>query len=422
MTHSNTETIGTNPYLALASRETQGLGSSWLASTQTLSGSQVDETLATRQSIRSVINGSNVTKPAKMIRIKFVAPENGSLVLNSAYFGQRSGSEAQANGSFNFSGVPTQLYFDNAPLATGSTDPVGAVGAGTATSVTVPAGNYVWSNWFAYTIDTSATVPDFLVSMNISVGSGASTLLQTQTPLPVYSYRIDDATGLNVAVSPWSAAWAGYATAASVFASLEMASWVDNGTATSQVYDTKVTSPAYSSMSWLPTLPAGAIVTLKIRTSANADMTGATAWSLALNSVTTPLNLSTLPNQRYVQFQATFQAAVPYLTYPQIDDVKINWPGNAAFVELLGHYTLKPNYGQFRVLVDGQPTVKGLELKLTASQTYRERLFVFLELRGEAKKHGQIGQGRMSHEPKRGDISGSHDPSVSYGDRRRLYI
>ena len=376
MTHSNTETTGTNPYLALASRETQGLAASWLASAQTLSGNQVDEVLGARQSIRSVINGSNVTKSAHMIRLKFTAPASGgNLVLNSAYFGQRQGSQALSNGTFNFSGVPIQLYFDNAPLPEGSTNPVGAVGVGTATSVAVPAGSYVWSNWFIYAIDTSTTVPDFLVSMNVSAGAGASTWLQTQGPLPVYSYRIDDATGVNTAVSPWDASWAGYATTASVFGSVEMASWVNNGVATSQVYDTKVTNPVYSTMSWTPTLPAGAFVTMKIRSSASADMTGATAWNVALNSLNSPLALGGLSTQRYVQFQASFQAANPYLAYPQIEDVKISWPGNAALVEFLGTYTLKPNYGQFRMLVDGQPTVKGLEIKLTAAQQYRGKTY-----------------------------------------------
>jgi len=375
MTHSTTETTGTNPYLALASRETQGLTSSWLASTQTLSGSQVDEVPGVTQSIRSVINGTFLTKSAHMIRLKFTASESANLVLNSAYFGQRQGSEAQADGTFNFSGVPTQLYFDNAPLPEGSTDPVGAVGTGVATSVTVPSGNYVWSNWFIYTIDASTTVPDFLVSMNVLGGSGASTWLQTQGVLPVYSYRINDAAGVNTAVSPWSSGWAGYATAASVFSSVEMASWLNNGTATSQVYDTKVTNPVYSTMSWNSDLPAGALVTMKIRSSANADMTGATAWNLALSSVTTPLALTGLSNQRYVQFQADFQDVAPYLTYPQIDDVKIAWPGNSALVELLGYYTLKPNYGQFKVMVDGQPTVKGLEIKLTAGENYRGKAY-----------------------------------------------
>lgn len=375
MTHSTTETTGTNPALALASRETQGLTASWLASTQTLSGSQVDELLGSRQSIRSVINGSFLTKSAHMIRLKFTASQSANLVINDAYFGLRQGSEALANGTFNFSGVPGQLYFDNAPLAEGSTDPAGAVGAGLATSITVPAGNYVWTNWFTRTIDASTTVPDFLVSMNVSAGAGASTWAQTQGTPPVYSYRIADATGINTAISPWSSGWAGYSTTASVFASVEMAGWLDNGTATSQVYDTKVTNPVYSALSWTPSLPAGALVTMRIRSSSNADMSGATAWNAALNGTNTPLALGALSNNRYVQFQAVFQAAPPYLTYPQIDDVKIAWPGNSVLVELLGYYTLKPNYGQFRVLLDGQPTVKGLEIKLTAAQVYRAKTY-----------------------------------------------
>ncbi len=372
MTHSNTETTGTDPYLRLASRETQGLTPSWLASAQTLSGTEADEILGTRQSIRSVINGANVTRSANMVRIKFTAGAGGDLVVNAAYFGLRQGSQALGTGTFNFSGVPTQLYFDNAPIAEGGTDPVGAVGTGIATGTTVPAGQHVWTNWFEYTIDTSSSVPDFLVSMNISSGSDATAWTQTSAPLPVYSYRINDNTGANVAVSPWSSGWAGYATTAGVFASVEMAGWVNNGVATSQVYDTKITSPAYSTMTWAASTTP---VTMKIRTSAYADMSGAASWSLVVGSTVSPTSLAGLANQRYVQFQCILPALSPYLNYPQVDNVKIGWPGAQALVELSGYYTLKPNYGIFKVLVDGQPTVKGLEIKLNASQNYRGKTY-----------------------------------------------
>jgi hypothetical protein len=150
-----------------------------------------------------------------------------------------------------------------------------------------------------------------------------------------------------------------------------MAGWVNTGTATSQVYDTQMTAPAYSQLTWDSTIPAGASVALKVRTSANSDMSGASAWSALASRTSSPSSLAALTNLRYVQFQATLTAASPYTTFPTVDNVQITWPGQSAFVEVGGYYTKKPSYGIFKVLVDGQSLTKRLEIKLTSSQTYR---------------------------------------------------
>jgi len=375
MTHSNTESIGTNPYLTIAGRETQGLTPNWQAADQTLSGQdppsdgQHDELISSDQSVRTVINGQYLSNSANMVRFKFVASSSSDLVINSAYFGLREGREADGDGTSNFTGSTTQLYFDNAEVLEGGSGGAGAVGTGTATSKTVHAGYEVWTNWMEYDIASGSSAPDFLISMNLQSGSGGQAWIQTAGTPPIHSYRISD-TGANV-TSSWSVLSPGWTTSNAAFGSVQMAGWSNSGTATSQVYDTAVVAPNYGELTWSPTLPAGSTLTMKVRTSANSDMTGATAWSAVTPRTTSPSSLVALTNQRYVQFQAILQAASPYTSLPSVDNVQITWPGQSAFVEISGYFTKKSTYGIFRVLVDGLALTKRLEIKLTASQVYR---------------------------------------------------
>lgn len=380
MTHSNTEVTGANPVLQLSSRETQGASPNWLASSQTASGTQGSFTLSARQSIRTVVLGTSVGRAANMARLKFTAGAGGGMTINSAYFGVRSGSEALGNGTADYSGVPVQLYFDNAPLPESAPDPAGAVGAGSATSVTLAAGEKVWTNWFEYGVTYPA--PDYLVSMNVSSGGQGQTWTETGSP-PVHSYRIDDSTGLLVDDAGWSVL-PGYSSHDYTFGAVELGSWLSTGTATSQVYDTALVSPGYVALTWTASLPAGATVQTKVRTSANADMTGASSWALLTPYTVSPSSLSGLPPQRYVQFQTTLTGASPFTTYPTMDDLSITWPGATTLVALSGHFTMKSDYGKFRVLVDGVPTVKELEIDLTVTQEYRGQNYSFT-LRGESK-------------------------------------
>lgn len=369
MTHSNTESIGTNPYLTIASRETQGLTPNWQATNQTLSGTEGDEVIAGARSIRTVISGQYTPNSTNMIRFKFVASSSADLVVNSAYFGVRQGREVDGDGTSNFSSGTTQLYFDNAEVLEGGVEGVGVVGSGAATSKTIHAGYQAWTNWMEYDFTAGSGAADFLISMNVPSGSAGQILTQVSGTPPTHSYRITD-TGANV-TSNWSSASSGWATSSAAFGVVQTAGWVNVGTATSQVYDTVITAPTYGQLTWVPTLPAGSTLTMKIRTSASSDMTGATAWSAVTSRTVTPSSIAALTSQRYVQFQAILQAASPYTSLPSVENVQITWPGQSAFVEISGYFTKKPSYGIFKVLVDGLALTKRLEIKLTASQAYR---------------------------------------------------
>ena len=151
-----------------------------------------------------------------------------------------------------------------------------------------------------------------------------------------------------------------------------MGVWANSGIAVSQVYDTKMTTPAFGNISWTINNPGA--YSLAVRTSANPDMTGAGAWTSFTSSGDT---LGAVTGDRYLQFQATLTAVNPYTTYPQLDNVKITWPGQTALVEIGGVFTKRPNYGVFKVLVDGNPTVKALNVALTATKKFRGKDFSF---------------------------------------------
>lgn len=363
MTYSNALTTGTNPYVTLSSRQTQGLSPSWTAGAQTGEIGVMNDPSAVGQTVRTVIAGAFIMRSGQMMRLKFTAATDAALTIDAATFGPRAAGADAAS--------LVLLYFDNAPVLAGDTDPEGSTASpGANSSVTIPAGYHVWTNWFIYTV-TAPSAVDYVASAYVSSGSAS---VWTTSPPTTQSYRVD---GNHAAtVTGWDLL-PGYATNTATCAVTELATWQDSGTATSQVYDTKMTAPVFNQISWSSSLPTGATITMRVRASANADMSGATAWSAIVGSLISPASLSGVANQRYVQFQATLQAAAPYTLFPTLDDVKITWPGQTAIVELSGYYTRGPDYGIFKVLIDGAQPTRGLEIKLSASGSQQDRTFNF---------------------------------------------
>ncbi len=354
---------GTDPYLTVESRESQSLSSdSWKAEAQTgvsASGSsnQPDK------SIRTILVGNQLSK-ANMVRIKFLAPSDSALTVQSAYFGPRSG------GTANFSGSPIQLYFNNGTVAEqGGEDGVGAMGAVGPTNIAIPAGSHAWSNWFEYNIPDGGTL-DHLVSVYIpNNASQANLALWTPTDLgAVNSYLVSG--DYASSTGNW-AVLAGYASDPRIYGTAQLASWVASGTATSQIYDTKLSTPAYNQIKWTSVLPLGASTSVKVRSSADPNMAGATNWDALTPATTSPASLSGLSQKRYLQYQFTLQAASPYTSFPQVDNVWVDWPGATTLVELSGYHTKKSSYGVFKVLVDGNQTIKALGIKLAVTDNFR---------------------------------------------------
>ncbi|MBI3315914.1 MAG: hypothetical protein HYZ87_02950 [Candidatus Omnitrophica bacterium] len=387
MTYTNTQTTGLDPHLEISSRENQGLSPAWQADSQTQAVLPGDLGVSDK-SYRSVIFGGVVTKSAKMIRLRFDAASNQFLTIQSAYFGVRQGTEASGSGTSEFASIPIQLFFDNAPVPQGSPDPVGAVNPGSVTSGVIPAGHHVWTNWFEYALDTSVPLPDFLVSLYAPSGAGSVRTLNPipSPPVPVHAYSVEG----NQPISfDWSTL-PDYQSHAYLFSVAELAGWDGAGSATSQIYDTQLVSTAYSQVTWSSVLPSGSSAFLKVRSSANANMSGATAWSALPAYLSSPASLSGLSNLRYAQFQVTLNAAPPYTSTPQVDNVKITWPGATGLVTIGGYFTRRPDYGIFKVKVDGEDIVKALEIKLNIAKTYQGKTYSFsLNSEGKTRNTGK---------------------------------
>lgn len=360
MTYSNAQkTSGADPELRIQTREDQSLTPAWLASTVTSNGNQTQEAGVGPASIRIPINAGDIQRSGVMMRIRFRAGTAGGLTINSAYFGPSAVYPNMLS--------LTQLYFDDGSVANSAQDPDGATAnPGTATSVAIGADCHAWSNWFPYTVMTGGAT-SYMVSLSVTTTGNTGTVWTESPAVGNYSYRTTAAA--DAATLSWSLLTV--TTSPNLFAVEEISTWQNTATATSQVYDTRLSAPAYNQLTWVPTVVGASTITMKVRSSASSTMSGATDWSLLPTYLVSPASIVSLTNARYVQFQATLTSASPYVAYPALDNVKIDWPGQTALVEISGAYTKRPSYGQFKVQVDGSGLVKALELKLTATGTQR---------------------------------------------------
>ena len=109
------------------------------------------------------------------------------------------------------------------------------------------------------------------------------------------------------------------------------------------------------------------------RSSNDSQMTGATAWTAIVGSGSNPHSLS-IGSGRYVQFQATLSKSADYddhANYPWIDNVTIDWPGQAKLCEISGYFTQAPDYGKIKLTVDGHELIKGLKFSITVYEDFR---------------------------------------------------
>lgn len=143
------------------------------------------------------------------------------------------------------------------------------------------------------------------------------------------------------------------------------------GTFESQVVDTKIAAPIYSSIAWNEIQPAGTDIKLRVRTDDNEDMSTATAWS-NLVAIVSPGAISP-PSKRYVQFQAELfsVSAAGVSQVPVLRDVTICWGGIPSMVDIAGTITTGPDYAIHELTVDGKKPVKGMTVDLTIYQDVR---------------------------------------------------
>ncbi len=137
----------------------------------------------------------------------------------------------------------------------------------------------------------------------------------------------------------------------------------ENGTYTSQIFDTRLASPIYGDISINASLPSGTAISTKVRSGNQPDLSDAGDWSVITASSIHPRLLS-VAYKRYIQFQAQLTSSSSGLATPQLKDLTIEWTGETQLVNISGIFSKGPDYGIVEVLVDGVPLQSALGIDL----------------------------------------------------------
>jgi hypothetical protein len=143
--------------------------------------------------------------------------------------------------------------------------------------------------------------------------------------------------------------------------------YATNGVYTSASFDTHMSAPAYSTMTWSNVVPAGATMTMKIRTATNENMSDNTNWT----TVASPGAISP-GNRQYVQFQATLGPDATTSNTPKLRSLTIRWPGESRVIDISGNFTKGPDYGVVEVAQSGgQGILAGVLVNLEVFEDLR---------------------------------------------------
>lgn len=147
-------------------------------------------------------------------------------------------------------------------------------------------------------------------------------------------------------------------------------SWLPtNGQFVSQIIDTKQDSPNYTYMSWNATVPSGSSLALKIRSGNSNDLSDAQSWTnIAAMSSAGSINPG---DKRYFQFLANLKPTANGVLSPLLKDVTVKWTGVERYVDIGGTFSKGPDYGIFKVKVDGKDIKTGVIVDLEIFETAR---------------------------------------------------
>ncbi len=142
-----------------------------------------------------------------------------------------------------------------------------------------------------------------------------------------------------------------------------------NGYYISQIIDTGQDTPHYINMTWNETVPTGASLTMKVRSGNSNNLVDATSWT---NITAMTAGGSINPgNKRYFQFRADMKPTSDSYHTPLLKDVTVRWSGVERYVDVGGTFTKGPDYGIFKVMVDGKDIKTGVQINLEIFETAR---------------------------------------------------
>ena len=389
MTGDGTEISGNSNYAARLS----GCGSSWSAvkeTGQTTKSKASFQTSPDGLNIRNVISSQFIAIEGRAIKVTFDNTKNlQKLKIDYAcIMARNSGPDGDATTvkQITFGGLPDVEIAAGSALASDWIDMFDAINnkffeksrSYLLTFHVVKPGNQDITSWVAPVADT---LDDHSYTL-LSTAALASTGTWTGQPFT----RDDNSYGVDLIDT----------------------SYFSNGTMTSQIYDTGMTAPAYSTLSWniaknnygdYEAIPEGLGANLVIRVRSGNDLD---ALKAPYNWLTAPVSIKTksavsgsasingIGNGRYVQFQGEFisqpsSGASDFLKSCVLKDVSISWPGETRLVDISGYFTRRPDYGIFSIKVDGFDLIKGIEVKLAMTETTYGGVALSKELTAEAQ-------------------------------------
>jgi hypothetical protein len=272
-------------------------------------------------------NGNWIAYNGRKCQLTFQAANNGRLQINDAYIGQTDSSELSR---FAWSETPVKATF-----------------SGSDTTPILEPGESVTSDWIDLEINTTN---NYLVVYKLSPSADHC------YPMAWANQRtdnLDDCKNITTGIKTNCI----YGLCALTV------SYPESGTYTSQIFDTRLSTPTYGDLSWNEEIPAGTTLTTKIRSGSQPDLSDADDWSTLSASSSNPRSTG-ISDDRYVQFQTQMQSSSDGLSTPKLKDLTIEWTGEMQLVNINAVMTKGPDYGIIEVLVDGVPLQSALSIDL----------------------------------------------------------
>lgn len=288
------------------------------------------------EDVVNVIHGSADTSGPEgilfdgdFVRFAFSAGTNAHLHVRNVRFGERGVDDDFAIGDVQ------QVRFD------------GSV------HIRIDADTLVWSDWIPYVIDREKSYllkwqrknafndnPVFLNSASVWEGDPAYT----------FTYINHEPTNTVIALEGMEVLYS-------------------NAVYRSGVFDTRVSSPEFTGLSWTQVEHgANGNIRMRVRSSDFPDMHDADWYPTLGLTDNENSNISWINGGRYVQYEASFTSAGDHTKLPVLRDVTIAWEAPTGIVDLVVDLARGPDYGIVTAEVNGQSFVRGVEIQLEIFQ------------------------------------------------------
>ncbi len=327
-----------------------GYGYGWLATEQAGTNSYywiMDNSLTSRtyrvlMRGEEMINGNHIAFSGQSPYVLFYSYGGYPLKIKSAFIGTAQSSTTPTP---NASGTMTRLRFNgNDEAELGGSNGVWGIFANPVT---------------VFSIDKTKS---YIISYQISSDSGNGMACSETHAGAVGSYFIRNSDPTDASILDWSSRPVEYDNRIVGLYGV-WTYYPSNGTFTSQIFDTKNSTPPYLTMNWTADKPYGTAVSMKIRTGNQPDMSDAPAWS-NITAMTLTGTISP-PSKRYVQFRSILTASSGGYSTPILKDTTIRWTGATKVVDVAAQMTTGPNYGVCSLTIDDRPLLKGIKINLT---------------------------------------------------------